>query len=317
MNHTKLIAILIALAIIIISFIYLQPNERMAEPVVDVNIDTQTTSSRSIDSLNDDIRKNPSISELNSELLQIISADSKARTLPYSEKSDLVESIFDTSIQLGWSDETKHRQFQRWSILCEPTYHINLDANSAEDFGRIDAKLLALRYFAETCAGFRDHENLPLQEPLSSQVTDDDFKATMDALVAAFNYSDNEYSASLVIDSLEQALESANLILLEGIVSTLSRSDLIEPPFPTISANTTPFYLQVSREVATTIYCQYYNDCNGFQHPLVLMQCVNRLQTGAICLEPANLNEAIYQTLTPNEYDVYLALYSQILNFIR
>lgn len=316
MNHTKLIVIPIALAIIL-AFIYLQSSERIAESDESATAETQTTSSIEIDPLNEDFTKESSLGELNKELLQIISTDSKAQILPYSEKSNLMESLFDASIELGWTEETKHRQFQRWSILCEPTYHIDLDSSSIEDFGRLDAKLLPLRYFAETCAGLGNDENLPLQQSLNSQVTDDNFKATIDALVSAFSYSDNEYSASLVIDALEQALESANLIHLEGIISTLSRSDLIEPPFPTVDANTAPFYLQVSREVATTIYCQYHNDCNGFRHPLVLMQCVNRLQTGAICLEPANLNEAIYQTLTPNEYDVYLALYSQILNFIR
>jgi hypothetical protein len=59
--------------------------------------------------------------------------------------------------------------------------------------------------------------------------------------------------------------------------------------------------------------CDAHGGCIGERHPYVLRQCVlAAVERAAFCYRPADLEEAIYQTLTPIEYEAYRRFLAQV-----
>lgn len=112
----------------------------------------------------------------------------------------------------------------------------------------------------------------------------------------------------LLFDDLETALERFSAPGTQVAVMRLLSVDLY-PGVEPHGVNSEINLLPIAFPTAFTLICQRLGDCRGADHPFVVAYCLETT-TGAnrLCVQPGNIGEAVYQTLTPVEYGQYLAL---------
>lgn len=114
------------------------------------------------------------------------------------------------------------------------------------------------------------------------------------------------------VDSLDQSLASLDEMGVASVLKFITDNGLVDPPIPDDSQDTSGLYRGVIGEAAAILFCEQIGGCNGPNHPVVLRQCVIRLDRGIGCHRPGGIHDAVHQTLTPLQHQAFLALLGQV-----
>lgn len=168
-----------------------------------------------------------------------------------------------------------------------------------------------MEQFEDYCAGIPEaieHHGLEnLDQNLDTLLRDEPPRSIFDNLD---RYSTDE-ALDLLMRELRIALDRFDESKAQGIIMTVIDRGLHEQ----IAVNGTTsesILLTASHQVTTRLICRRLNDCRGIGNPFVLKYCLTVYQSGRICSLPNGIDEAIYQTLTPVEFNQYLGLLSWI-----
>lgn len=168
-----------------------------------------------------------------------------------------------------------------------------------------------MEQFEDYCAGISEaiehHALENLDQNLDTLLRDEPPRSIFDSL--------DKYSADEALDvmmrELRIALDRFDESKAQAIIMNVIDRGLHEQ----IGVNRTAsesILLTVSHPVTTRLICRRLNDCRGIGNPFVLKYCLTVYQSGRICSLPNGIDEAIYQTSTPVEFNQYLDLMSWI-----
>jgi len=220
------------------------------------------------------------------------------------------------SLEHGWSERTLFENKALWEPACEVVKDYADTPMNADELARLDARMLASKRLGAICRYLYDEVELALLDAfLGDGVNDDANQAAVEREIkSALEFSSREEAMRLAGLEITAALKRDDEALVHRIISMLAFDDDVLNPFLNSKLNYLPAYRNVTREVTSALMCEWNGGCIGDLHPYVLRQCVNKFsEVGAFCHRPENIEQAVYQTLTPLEF----AAYNSFLNQLR
>jgi len=246
------------------------------------------------------------------------SASAPESTTFFNDDPDLgISATLETiSSEHGWSESALIENKSLWNnFACDAVRNYADSPMSADELARVDARMLAGKRLATICRNLSDEAELAtLDSFLGDGVSDNvnrtavanDIKETLESL-------SREEALREAGSEIRAALERNDEALVQEIVSLLAFDEGVLNSFLDSELNYLPAYQNVIQEVASSLMCEWNGGCTGNFHPYVLRQCVRRnFGVGAFCYRPNNIEQAIYQTLTPLEFAAYNAFLNQV-----
>lgn len=175
----------------------------------------------------------------------------------------------------------------------------------------------ALQAFEDFCRGIQDYQNFDLYEMEIAEI-DAVFDRIEEAMDAPPPESWPEKIDRLGRDAaLEEAFESLGVALralneskTQSAMMGLIRSELF-PQDQETGPRSHWALMDLAFPLTQALMCQRTDGCSGSSHPYVVRYCLLVYQgQRRLCDAPNSMDDAIFQTLTPVEYDNYLRLYS-------
>jgi hypothetical protein len=241
-------------------------------------------------------------------------ADVDRAAAVWTRSETLSQALMEVADFNDWSENDVLQNANLWYRACRSVEHAPSLERSVEEMAGGDARLVMRMRLRAYCRHFADETELSILdrylETLENGYTESfDVRRDLEALAST-------RSSAEVLDEarrrIDEALRRRNEALLVSILGFLTSGGYLEPLF-TAQADYGSAYLNVVREVAATMTCDAHGGCIGERHPYVLRQCVlAAVERAAFCYRPADLEEAIYQTLTPIEYEAYRRFLAQV-----
>lgn len=224
------------------------------------------------------------------------------------------------SAEHGWSERALIENKSLWDHLaCDAVRNYADSPMSAGELARVDARMLAGKRLATICRNLSDEVELAtLDSFLGDGVSDNvnrtavanDIKETLESL-------SREEALREAGSEIRAALERNDEALVQEIVLLLAFDEGVLNSFLDSELNYLPAYQNVIQEVVSSLMCEWNGGCTGNFHPYVLRQCVRRnFGVGSFCYQPQNIEQAIYQTLTPLEFAAYNAFLNQVRPYL-
>ena len=220
------------------------------------------------------------------------------------------------SSEHDWSERALIENKSLWNnFACDAVRNYADSAMSADELARVDARMLASKRLATICRNLSDETELAtLDSFLGDGVNDNANRAAVanDTKRTLESFS-REEALREAGSEIKSALERNDEALVQEIVSLLAFDEGVLNSFLDSELNYLPAYQNVIQEVVSSLMCEWNGGCTGTFHPYVLRQCVRRnFGVGAFCYQPKNIEQAIYQTLTPLEFAAYNAFLNQV-----
>lgn len=220
------------------------------------------------------------------------------------------------SSEHGWSDRALIENKSIWNnFACNAVRNYADSPMSADELARVDARMLASKRLATICRNLSDETELPtLNSFLGDGVSDNANRASIaNDIKRTLKSFSREEALREAGSEIRSALERNDEALIQEIVSLLAFDEGVLDSFLDSELNYLPAYQNVIQEVVSSLMCEWNGGCTGTFHPYVLRQCVRRnFGVGAFCYQPKNIEQAIYQTLTPLEFAAYNAFVNQV-----
>lgn len=110
------------------------------------------------------------------------------------------------------------------------------------------------------------------------------------------------------LDILINAMDEASLIT--ALKHLVGRGALDpSPPFGNYhNADQSPYFHEITNDVALVLLCERIGGCSGSNHPIVLRRC---FQHHFGCMRAMDIHDAIYQTTPPVQYEIFWTLLTE------
>lgn len=236
-----------------------------------------------------------------------------------AKSTSALEIIDALSAQHNWSDEEKYGNMRIWYEACAGTeQYVDHHLDSAELMA-FDARAGYLKLLSEYCKDVSLYYEIEVlgkflansDSPNENLSADYGFTSTLESF-------GDEQALEYAANSISEALQRQEEDTIYRLLFLISANDLLEPIFYNNNPNYDFLYENVTAEVSAALICRTLDGCAGSNHPMILRQCVRRNQShGVGCVDPGNLNDAIYQTLTPPEYQAFVLFYDQVIHLIQ
>lgn len=174
----------------------------------------------------------------------------------------------------------------------------------------------ALEEFESFCSGIEKFEAIDAPSLESAEDVDELFDRIERARVSEpESWSDKierlgrEGALEAAFDRLESAIRNLNEDKTRGSIRAIISSGLY-PQIEETGPESRWTLSMLEFPLAHALLCQRMDGCTGTTHPYVVKYCLMEYKyRNRYCDSPNSINDAIYQTLTPVEFDSYLPLY--------
>lgn len=236
-------------------------------------------------------------------------ANTRAETGAKNDFSDpmtaptAAEFIENLAERANWDSGTISRNVASWLNVCptatkqaslQPSRFVSEDAISQA------------QSLAAYCEGIREKTELARLENLENNLDNRLSETAPTGIFDSLDSYSREDALNVVMRELKFAIEKFDEAIIRLIMLEIVDNELYPPEFRKGVPNPILF-LKIETPVSVSIFCQHIGGCKGAQHPIVLRYCFGIQEDLQVyCSSPQNLQEAVYQTLTPVEYEVYL-----------
>lgn len=228
----------------------------------------------------------------------------------YRTATDALQSI------AAWSDMSAKDLQQnalRWKEACR---HVRMPTGVFPIELETESYRSALEEFESFCSGIESFKaaNAPRIE---SAADVDEIFDRIDSAIASRRESwpdkierlGREGALEAAFDRLRTAIRNVDELQTQAAIMSLTGSGLY-PQIEETGPRSEWFLDGLSFPLANALLCQRLDGCRGPAHPYVVKYCLMEHQNrNRVCDSPSSIDDAIYQTLTPVEFENYLQLY--------
>lgn len=248
-----------------------------------------------------------------------IASNNSNSSFDYFANSESVEnSLQESSEKYSWSDKEYQSNASIWNAACESLQKLPIDLSTSE-LAVIDFGYVKTRQMTDFCKDFTIKQQLDVLDA-AEELLDENGQGKLpnpnlgeEEREAALRSGNIEGALEITARQLETALERFDEAGVNNLLWFIAQNELVVPPINDTQVNSVPLYYNVIREASATLICQRLNGCGGENHPMVVRQCVNGANDrSASCYKPGNIYDAVYQTLTPLEFQAYNMLVSHV-----
>lgn len=246
--------------------------------------------------------------------------------VPLEESDNAAELLLLAAERFGWPEESALQAARNWKATCEKAREIGLfrgvpKTDLLELFGESYVSLIP---FAEFCRGLYDPDAGTLSQDLVENLRSRSATQVSPYLdwrdMAELVETKKDFAQQELVSHLHHALLNFDEAQVFHALSFLIGPQL-GAIAPNVSERPVPLseqYVLVLPSLTLALMCHYHGGCPGLGHPLVLRTCVEAYRARGIgCIQPNDIFEAIYQTMTPVEHMHFLHLFEEINGMLR
>lgn len=216
----------------------------------------------------------------------------------------------------SWSDAELRGNRSVWEWGCEVAEeHLSRSDATVSELLRGDARSAYKRRLEIICDDLLMNLNLDKANSSLDGASwgDEESGRAVDEVRSLATSGFREAALERLGSELAAALDREDEFTVSRLVLTAALQSLMEPLVDPGKGNYDLLYGNVHPEVTAALMCRRGGGCTGAWHPFILRQCVRRgMGRGAFCLRPQTFDEAVYQTLTPLEFEAYQRFLAQL-----
>lgn len=225
------------------------------------------------------------------------------------EFSDIEYWLDELQAHNDWDSDQLRDASMPWANACRRAQRTSPEA-SVESSAALDTALTYVVRLRDFCLDFAVPESASSEELASHGGWSSPVPYEL-AWTLEHEGSDRakEQSMAMLDRGLRQFNEGQVRYVLQFLAGV---KGMLRSPYAGDSRNYSVRFIKIADTAAAALLCQELGGCQGGDHPIVLRECVKALDRDAWCLEPRDIHEAIYQTLTPLEFGLFQSMLDQV-----